>query len=171
MQKIIFTQKDAENLMSKIVESVFDNTTFNAQMGVNHNIMDLIHNLSMHSLKQLLAKYKKEMLALQEGETKWIVNANSAALESITKKYETIDLVYGYRLYKEAERMEMERKNALIKEYKQLKSLTETPEIKLQKMAAELAAMGVEVEEPTMKVVKEEDTAETNTEEKTEEKS
>ena len=155
MQKILFTQQDGEKLMSKIVESVLDNTTFNAQMGVNHNIVDLVHNVSMHSLKQLLAKYKKEMLALQEGETKWIANANSAALESITAKHDTIDLVYGYRLFKEAQAMEEDRRKAMLKEYNQLKSLTETPELKLQKLAQQLAEMGITVDEPVMKVVKE----------------
>ena len=97
MAKINFTDEHMLRLRTLIADSVLYNSIIVGPMGQNYTVIDLMHCLSINSLRSLSASIYKKRVALSI-EDKWIENPNAAKIAQLDDQLELIDLIIGYQL-------------------------------------------------------------------------
>ena len=97
MVKINFTDEHMLRLRTLISDSVLYNSIIVGPMGQNYTVIDLMHCLSINSLRSLSASISKKRAALSI-EDKWIENPNATKIAQLDDQLELIDLMIGYQL-------------------------------------------------------------------------
>lgn len=149
MAKINFTQENEARLKVLFVELGFTGEVLSGKFGANaYTVWDMLHNLTVSTLKQLNTSLKKEVVALEEQDD-WTVSQYQLAKAAKTRKWqEFVNLVVGYKLFNQEKaeeaikvRAEKERKLSVLKQLKdeaEIKALGALSAEELQKQIDEL---------------------------------
>ena len=129
MEKITFTKEHQAKLEALAIRFLFDNTTFQGSMNTNYTVNQL-------------AKIKTAKAKL-EGGSKWRKTASEQSrLQELSDKEEFIDLLVGYKLYKEQEADLIYQRSKLKAEIEALKEDAMTPAERIKAKEDALAALG-----------------------------
>jgi hypothetical protein len=137
--KINFTVENQDRLKALFLELGFSGKVLSGKFGANsYSVWDILHTLSISSLKQANSNLKKEVVALEEQDD-WSVSFYQLAKAAETRKWqEFVNLCVGYKLA-EAEKADKQaeiraKKNAL----KQLVEENKTPAERIAEMQKEI---------------------------------
>ena len=137
--KVNFTQENLERLKTLFLELGFSGKVLSGKFGANtYSVWDILHILSISSLKQANTNLKKEVVTLEEQDD-WAVSSYQLAKAAETRKWqEFVNLTVGYKLAEQ----EKTEKQAEIKQKKDaLKQLVEenkTPAERIAEMEKEI---------------------------------
>lgn len=146
---INFTQENETRLKTLFVELGFTGEVLSGKFGANaYTVWDMLHNLSVSTLRSLNKTLKKEVIALEEQDD-WSVSQYQLQKAAKVRKWqEFVNLVIGYKLLAEEKakesaklRSEKERKLAVLKQLKdeaEIKALGKLSAEELQKQIEEL---------------------------------
>jgi predicted nucleic acid-binding Zn-ribbon protein len=140
MAKINFTDEHLANLRDKIATAVMNNIVINGPMGQQYSTIDIIHNLSINSLRTLIKLLDKQINALSL-EDEWVENPNEEAIKNFTFKRDFINLALGYKLACEEEAKKEHQLNALNSKLEALKESQKTPEDRIKEIEDQIAAL------------------------------
>lgn len=142
MEKITFTKEHQAKLEALATRFLFDNTTFQGSMNTNYTVNQLIHDTTIRTLEDMLAKIKTAKTKL-EGGSKWRKTLSEQnRLQELSNKEDFIDLLIGYKLYKEQEADLMAQKAKLKAEIEALKEDAMTPAERIKAKEETLKALG-----------------------------
>jgi hypothetical protein len=137
--KINFTTENLERLKALFLELGFSGKVLAGKFGANsYSVWDILHTLSISSLKQANSNLKKEVVALEEQDD-WSVSQYQLAKAAETRKWqEFVNLCVGYKLA-EAEKAEKQSEIRAKKEaLKQLVEENKTPAERIAEMQKEI---------------------------------
>lgn len=97
MGRINFTDEHKAKLYNALAIATLNGVTINGPMGQIYSTWDLVHNLSISSLRTLSAGLAKKKAALSV-EDEWIENPNTDEIALVDSKIELISLIIGYKL-------------------------------------------------------------------------
>ena len=140
MAKINFNDEHMIRLRTLIADAVLYNSVVSGPMGQNYTVIDLMHCLSINSLRSLSASLSKKRAALSV-EDEWVENPNAEKIVLLDKQLDLINLIIGYHLKNqeiEANRVEKERIQAQIDELIQAQKSPKELVADLQAKLAEL---------------------------------
>lgn len=149
MAKINFTTENLDRLKVLFVDLGFTGETISGKFGTNvYNVWDILHILSIQTLKSINANLKKEVVALEEQDD-WTVSQYQLTKAAKTRKWqEFVNLTVGYKLSEEEKaaeiiklRTDKERKLVVLKQLKdeaEIKALGALSAEELQKQIEEL---------------------------------
>ena len=142
MEKIKFTFEHKARLYSLATRFLFDNISFQGSMGTYYDIYQLIHETTIKTLEDMLSKIKSAKAKLESGSHWRKTTDEQSKLQELSDKEELVDLLIGYKLYKEQEASLEDQRNKLRAEIEALKedSLTPAERIKAKELA--LQALG-----------------------------
>lgn len=140
MAKINFTDEHMLRLRTLIADAVLYNSVVSGPMGQSYTVIDLMHCLSISSLRSLSASLSKKRAALSV-EDEWVENPNAEKIVLLDKQLDLINLIIGYHLKNqeiEANRIEKERIQTQIDELIQAQKSPKELVADLQAKLAEL---------------------------------
>lgn len=140
--KVNFTTENEERLKVLFLELGFSGAVLAGKFGANaYSVWDILHTLTIASLKQANANLKKEVIALEEQDD-WSVSAHQLAKAATTRKWqEFVNLCIGYKLV-EAEKVEL--RNQLKEKKEILKQIIEenkTPAERIAELQKEIEGL------------------------------
>lgn len=140
MGKINFTKEHQAQLDALVLDALYNNVTFKGAVGTALNVNDLFNTTTTKTIETLVKGMRKDVEKNDE-EDRWGKSAyEQRVINQKKKSLETLDLVVGYRKFKEeqAEAAAELREKKL--QLKGLKESIEKPEDKITKLEAEIAA-------------------------------
>ena len=114
------------------------NITIKGNMGQDHSILDLFHNLTLNTLVSIRSSLNSIISKKEEIDEWSITDGEQRVLESLKKKKELVNLLIGYkRQLEESAKTERERQT-LTKQLNELKDSTMSPEDKIKEIEKQL---------------------------------
>jgi len=143
-QKINFTKENQDRLNQLAGDALFKGTIFKGGSVGNTetNIYDLVHNCQINTLSRYHSNLKKEIAAIDDLDEWSLTDHQKRKKANLEKQKELINLLIGYKRFREQEaatRKEYLEKRA---KYNELKENTKTPEDRLKELEADLATYG-----------------------------
>ena len=126
MGKINFTAEHYNDLKCFIAKAVINNMYIPGPMGQNYNVYELLHNLSISSLRSLSAMLTKKKASLTI-EDEWVENPNAEKIEVLDMELKMLSLIIGYRLKKEEEAANAIERERITKQINELTEATKSP--------------------------------------------
>jgi chromosome segregation ATPase len=141
MPKINFTKEDETRMSNLAVQFLFAGTEWKTTVGTNTDLYELIHTTSINTLKEHYKMYKRQLEKL-DTDDRWGNNAiNSCKIKLMSDKKEFIELLIGYKLFKQQEEEIVKEKLELAKQISALEDSMKTPEQRLAELKAKQAAL------------------------------
>ena len=140
MAKINFTSEHLKQLRELIADAVMYNGVINGPMGQNYSVIELMHTLSINSLRTISASLSKKRAALAVDD-EWVENPNAAKIAELDKQLQLINLIIGYHLKNqeiEANKIEKER---IQKQIDELVQAQKSPKELLEDLQAKLSEL------------------------------
>lgn len=141
MGKINFTPTHFERMKELAVEMLLDNEVVSNKLGLQFNIVDLIHTTTINTLNSLRVGMAKAIENLENAD-EWVDSANQEKIEKLKKQKELVNLIIGYKRYLLEQQETSELKKQLKKTLADLKESQKTPEDKIKEIEAQLAELG-----------------------------
>lgn len=132
-----FTQEDKNKLDSLVLNAIYNGVTFETTMGTEVSVWDLLHSLSIGSLRIMLNRYKQKSSSMCSDD--W--SEDMPELTSICNKIDLIYLVIGYRIDLQRKLALEEEKSKLRKALEEAIDAAKTPEDKIQEIRAQIQAL------------------------------
>jgi chromosome segregation ATPase len=120
---------------------LLNNETVNSKLGQPLNVVDLLHTTTVNSLNSIRLSLAKQIESLENADEWVATDASQIQLNKLKTAKETVNLVIGYKRFKQelaeirTKRHELEDKIAKMKEE------AKTPEDRLKEAEEELAAL------------------------------
>lgn len=142
--KINFKKEHFDRLKELAVKALFNNDVIIGRIGNPINIVELVHGTTVNSLNQVRLSLAKKIEGL-EGKDEWAAEEESqATLEKAKEQKELVNLIIGYKRYKQEIADNKASKKALQEQLTMLKESQKTPEDKIKEIEAQLANMETE---------------------------
>lgn len=142
--KVNFKKEHFDKLKELAVKALFNNDVITGRLGNPISIVELLHGTTINSLNQIRLFLAKKIESL-EGEDEWIAdNTNQETLEKAKEQRELVNLIIGYKRYKQEVADNIANKEALQKQLIALKESQKTPEDKIKELEAQLATIETE---------------------------
>ena len=139
--KINFTKEHQAKLANMALSALFNNTTFNTNMGGTCGISELLHQTTVNSLLQMKQNLDKK-IASREAADEWsMTDTEQKSLTELKSKSELINLVIGWKKFVAYQNEITKEKEELDKKIADLKESTKTPEDKIKELEAQRAAL------------------------------
>ena len=139
--KINFTKEHQAKLANMALTALFNNTTFNTNMGGTCGISELLHQTTVNSLLQMKQNLDKK-IASREAADEWsMTDTEQKNLTELKSKSELINLVIGWKKFVAYQNEIANEKEELDKKIADLKESTKTPEDKIKELEAQRAAL------------------------------
>lgn len=143
--KINFKKEHFDKLKELAVKALLNNDTVVGRLGNPIDIVELIHGTTINSLNQIRLSLAKKIEGL-EGKDEWAADdTNQVSLEKAKEQKDLVNLIIGYKRYKQEVADNKAKKKALQEELSALKESQKTPEDKIKELEAQLA--GIETED------------------------
>ena len=139
--KINFTPTHFERMKELAVEMLLDNEVISNRLGLQLNIVELIHTTTISTLNSLRVSMAKAIENLENAD-EWVDSANQEKIEKLKKQKELVNLIIGYKRYLLEQQQTSELKKQLKKTLEDLKESQKTPEDKIKEIEAQLAELG-----------------------------
>jgi len=141
MAKINFTKEDEVKMYNLAVQFLFANTAWKTTVGTHTDLSELIHSTHVNTLKEHYKMYKKQLEKL-DVEDRWGENEKDVyRIKELTAKKDFIELLIGYKLFKQQEAETVKEKLALDKQIAELEDSMKTPEQRLAELTAKRASL------------------------------
>ena len=138
MGKINFTKTHYEMMCEMLLEMLMNNETIQYKM-LTIDAVALIHTTTINTLNSIRLDLKKAIDNL-ENQDEWATTENNQQKLSILKdKKELVNLVIGYKRWKEEQESIKTTKKLLMEELEDLKESQKTPEDKIKELEDKLA--------------------------------
>jgi hypothetical protein len=133
MVKINFTQENLDRLKALFVELGFNGEVLSGKFGANtYTVWEVLHNLTISTLKSINSNLKKEVIALEEQDD-WTVSQYQLAKAAKTRKWqEFVNLVVGYKL---SEQEKAEKQHEIKEKKEALKQIVEENKTPAERIA------------------------------------
>lgn len=142
--KINFKKEHFDKLKELAVKALFNNDTVVGRLGNPIDIVELIHGTTINSLNQIRLSLAKKIEGL-EGKDEWAADdTNQVSLEKAKEQKDLVNLIIGYKRYKQEVADTKASKKALQEQLSALKESQKTPEDKIKELEAQLANMETE---------------------------
>lgn len=142
--KINFKKEHFDKLKELAVKALFNNDTVVGRLGNPIDIVELIHGTTINSLNQIRLSLAKKIEGL-EGKDEWAADdTNQVSLEKAKEQKDLVNLIIGYKRYKQEVADNKANKKALQEQLSTLKESQKTPEDKIKELEAQLANMETE---------------------------
>ena len=141
MRKINFTPTHFERMKELAVEMLLDNEVISNRLGLQLNIVELIHTTTISTLNSLRVSMAKAIENLENAD-EWVDSANQEKIEKLTRQKELVNLIIGYKRWLLEQQETSELKKQLKKTLEDLKESQKTPEDKIKEIEAQLAELG-----------------------------
>lgn len=141
MGKINFTPTHFERMKELAVEMLLDNEVVSNRLGLQLNIVELIHTTTISTLNSIRVSIAKAIENLENAD-EWVDSANQEKIEKLKKQKELVNLIIGYKRYLLEQQETSELKKQLKKTLADLKESQKTPEDKIKEIEAQLAELG-----------------------------
>lgn len=141
MGKINFTPTHFERMKELAVEMLLDNEVVSNKLGLQFNIVELIHTTTINTLNSMRVGMAKAIENLENAD-EWVDSANQEKIEKLKKQKELVNLIIGYKRYLLEQQETSELKKQLKKTLADLKESQKTPEDKIKEIEAQLAELG-----------------------------
>lgn len=142
--KINFKKEHFDKLKELAVKALFNNDTVVGRLGNSIDIVELIHGTTINSLNQIRLSLAKKIEGL-EGKDEWAADdTNQVSLEKAKEQKDLVNLIIGYKRYKQEVADNKANKKALQEQLSALKESQKTPEDKIKELEAQLANIETE---------------------------
>ena len=142
--KINFKKEHFDKLKELAVKALFNNDTVVGRLGNPIDIVELIHGTTINSLNQIRLSLAKKIKGL-EGKDEWAADdTNQVSLEKAKEQKDLVNLIIGYKRYKQEVADNKANKKALQEQLSALKESQKTPEDKIKELEAQLANIETE---------------------------
>lgn len=142
--KVNFKKEHFDKLKELAVKALLNNDTVVGRLGNPIDIVELIHGTTINSLNQIRLSLAKKIEGL-EGKDEWTADdTNQVSLERAKEQKDLINLIIGYKRYKQEVADNKANKKALQEQLSALKESQKTPEDKIKELEAQLANIETE---------------------------
>lgn len=142
--KINFKKEHFDKLKELAVKALLNNDTVVGRLGNPIDIVELIHGTTINSLNQIRLSLAKKIEGL-EGKDEWAADdTNQVSLEKAKEQKDLVNLIIGYKRYKQEVADNKANKRALQEQLSALKESQKTPEDKIKELEAQLANIETE---------------------------
>ena len=142
--KINFKKEHLDKLKELAVKMLFNNDTIVGRLGNPIGITELIHGTTINSLNQIRLSLAKKIESL-ESKDEWAADdVNQLSLEKAKEQKDLVNLIIGYKRYKQEVADNNATKKALQEQLSILKESQKTPEDKIKELEAQLASIDTE---------------------------
>lgn len=142
--KINFKKEHFDKLKELAVKALLNNDTVVGRLGNPIDIVELIHGTTINSLNQIRLSLAKKIEGL-EGKDEWAADdTNQVTLEKAKEQKDLVNLIIGYKRYKQEVADNKANKKALQEQLSALKESQKTPEDKIKELEAQLANIETE---------------------------
>lgn len=142
--KINFKKEHFDKLKELAVKALLNNDTVVGRLGNPIDIVELIHGTTINSLNQIRLSLAKKIEGL-EGKDEWAADdTNQVSLERAKEQKDLVNLIIGYKRYKQEVADNKANKKALQEQLSALKESQKTPEDKIKELEAQLANIETE---------------------------
>lgn len=142
--KINFKKEHFDRLKELAVKALLNNDTLVGRLGNPIDIVELIHGTTINSLNQIRLSLAKKIESL-EGKDEWAADdTNQVSLEKAKEQKDLVNLIIGYKRYKQEVNDNKVNKKALQEQLSALKESQKTPEDKIKEIEAQLSSIETE---------------------------
>lgn len=132
-----FTEGHLVTLRDWVLDAVLDSNFYvSGPFGQQYTVFDLLHNLTVNSLRVLHKSLSKKVEDLKGGDS-W-GDTNLDAICTITKKKDLVNLIIGYKLWKEEQELNNQKIEQIEQQIADIKESQKTPEQLLSELEAKL---------------------------------
>lgn len=143
--KVNFKKEHFDRLKELAVKALLNNDTLVGRLGNPIDVVELIHGTTINSLNQIRLSLAKKIESL-EGKDEWAADdTNQVSLEKAKEQKDLVNLIIGYKRYKQEVTENKANKKALQEQLSALKESQKTPEDKIKEIEAQLS--GIETED------------------------
>ena len=137
--KINFKKEHFDKLKELAVKALLNNDVIMGKLGTPINIIELIHCTTINSLNNIRLSLAKKIESLEEKD-EWTSNElNQGSLLKAKEQKELVNLIIGYKRYKQEIEDNKTNKEALLEQLNTLKESQKTPEDKIKELEDKLA--------------------------------
>lgn len=137
--KVNFKKEHFDKLKELAVKVLFNNDVIMGKLGTPINIIELIHCTTINSLNNIRLSLAKKIESLEEKD-EWTSNElNQGSLLKAKEQKELVNLIIGYKRYKQEIEDNKANKEALLEQLNVLKESQKTPEDKIKELEDKLA--------------------------------
>lgn len=137
--KINFKKEHFDKLKELAVKALFNNDVIMGKLGTPINIIELMHCTTINSLNNIRLSLAKKIESL-EGKDEWTSDeVNQGSLLKAKEQKELVNLIIGYKRYKQEIEDNKANKDALLEQLNELKESQKTPEDKIKELEEKLA--------------------------------
>lgn len=138
---INFTEQHKTELQQLVFEAVAKHWQVTTKLGMQLDIMDIFHTTAIQTLRNLRKDLTNKLNSFEEDEWSDKSIQDNEKIEHYRMSIKLINLVIGYRLWKQ-EQYDLESKRAALElKLKVLKENQKTPEEKIAEVEQELASL------------------------------
>ena len=143
MGKINFTKTHYEMMCEMLLEMLMNNEYIQHKM-LTLNVTELVHTTTINTLNSIRLGLKKEIDNL-ENQDEWSTSeVNQKKLSTLKDKKELVNLIIGYKRWKDEQESIKQARKLLLEELDDLKESQKTPEDKIKELEDKLANLKVE---------------------------
>lgn len=137
--KINFKKEHFDKLKELAVKALLNNDIIMGKLGTPINIIELIHCTTINSLNNIRLSLAKKIESLEEKD-EWTSNElNQGSLLKAKEQKELVNLIIGYKRYKQEIADNKTNKEALLEQLNVLRESQKTPEDKIKELEDKLA--------------------------------
>lgn len=143
MGKIIFTKAHYDCMCEHLLEMLINNEVIQHKM-LTLDVTALLHTTTINTLNSIRLDLKKAIDNLENQDEWSTTELNQKKLASLKDKKELVNLIIGYKRWKEEQESIKQARKLLLEELDDLKESQKTPEDKIKELEDKLANLKVE---------------------------
>lgn len=141
MAKINFTNEHMERMKELLINMLINNDTVLSGFGTYLDVCALLHTVTINSLNKLRIQLGKQIETLENAD-EWSNTDNQYKIKELSDKKELVNLIIGYKRFKEEVEATRLKRKELEDKLNSLKESQKTPEDKIKEIEAQIAELG-----------------------------
>lgn len=141
MAKINFTNEHMERMKELLINMLINNDTVLSGFGTYLDVCALLHTVTINSLNKLRIQLGKQIETLENAD-EWSNTDNQSKIKELSDKKELVNLIIGYKRFKEEIEATRLKRKELEDKLNSLKESQKTPEDKIKEIEAQIAELG-----------------------------
>lgn len=140
-QRINFTPEHLARLKELSIDFLFNNKVIHNKLGNPMNIHELLHLTTINSLNNIRQECKSLVRRIEDKD-EWIICENdSIALKEAKESEELVNLIIGYKRYRNEQNTILKKKAVLQEQLNELKESQKTPAERIAEIEAQIAQL------------------------------
>lgn len=141
MGKINFTAEHMNRMKELLLDMILSNEVVLTGFGTELNACGLLHTVTINSLNKIRIALGKQIETLENAD-EWSNTDNQYKIEELRDKKELVNLIIGYKRFKEEIEATRLKRKELEDKLNSLKESQKTPEDKIKEIEAQIAELG-----------------------------